>query len=130
MILGVAQHTCGQFGVSREPSVEISQARRYSLRARRNLYPAFGVRQWIAFHRQPGAGHEQAALVGEVGVDGMALHPGTLGDLGDTGPRRANLTVKFKGRFGDTLARLKLLLGAFLLLIGANFDCTMLCIGI
>jgi hypothetical protein len=60
------------------------------------------------------AGLEDAVGIGEVAVEGLALHARARCDRAHGGPRRSDRPVQLDGRFDDPLARLPLLLGAFL----------------
>ena len=71
------------------------------------------------------AGAVERALVGEVGVDGVPLDAGALGDPADRRPRGAEARVQLDGRLDDPLAGL-LLAARPLLLLVLSIHCTSL----
>jgi hypothetical protein len=60
-----------------------------------------------------GARRVQTSLVGEVPVDGQALHPGALGDGADSRREWSDRQVELDRSFDDPPSRLGLALGAF-----------------
>ena len=82
--------------------------------------PPRGIGQRVAFHGPAGAGEEQVALVGEVGIDSVPLHAGALGDHRHRRRCRADAAVQIDRGVDDAVARHGLLRGAALLGIGAG----------
>ena len=114
MVLGVAQHASGQVGIALVPAVERRKAGAQPLVAIRDRAPRLGVGQRIALDVQSRAGQAQAALVGEMRIERVALHAGALGHHAEGRLRRADAAVQLDRGLDDALPGLRLLLGAAL----------------
>lgn len=129
MFLGIAQHAPGQRLIAIVPAIKIRKTVAQSFLARREILPRSDVGKRVASQRQLRAGEEEAAFVRKVRVICVPLNPGTLRDLSDRRPGRANRAVKVHRRLDDPLARLELLICALAQTVRSLFSCTQLCTG-
>ena len=111
-MLGVAQHAGGERGIVRVPAVDCREAGAQTLAPFRDRTPNLRFRKRVTIHRISRAGEIEAALVGKVRVERMALHAGAIGDHADRRRCWADAAVQIHGGFHDALPGLGLLLGA------------------
>src|SRR5262249_54183575 len=124
VILGIAHYAGHQRGIALVPSVDPRQRGGEPLGAVGDAAPKRGFWQRVAFVDEPGARHDQAALVGEVRIERVTLHTGALGNHAEGGRRRPKARMQFDSGLHDTLAGLGLLFGTSLLGVGPRQNFT------